>query len=104
MTLFVTTSSTSHWIATFSTLARRLIQRPKKILFTTMTTSRPPQLVEEKIVYQQYFSIYRRKVNFVDGQQYTFDVVGHPHSNFCGAMVFPFDKQKKTVTLVREYQ
>ncbi|GJD11556.1 Zinc finger protein ZPR1 [Galdieria sulphuraria] len=61
-----------------------------------------PYVVDEKVVFQEYFCIYRRKVNFQE-QQHSFDIVGHPNSNFSAALVFPFDAKKKTVTLLKEY-
>jgi len=61
-----------------------------------------PHIVQEQIVWEKYFSIYRRQVN-LSGKLVAFDVIGHPASNFCAALVFPFDTKNKTATLVKEY-
>ncbi|GJQ12995.1 hypothetical protein GpartN1_g4786.t1 [Galdieria partita] len=61
-----------------------------------------PFLVDERVVFQNYFCIYRRKVK-LQQQQHSFDIIGHPNSNFSAALIFPFDAKKKTVTLVKEY-
>lgn len=77
------------------------------------------EIVEEKVEYERYMSLYNRKVRFPsvalgsDDQQgavYEFDVIGHPKSSFCFCVALPFhppkdgkDWREGEITMIREY-
>lgn len=77
------------------------------------------EIVEEKVEYERYMSLYNRKVRFPsvalgsDDQKeavYEFDVIGHPKSSFCFCVALPFhppkdgkDWREGEITMIREY-
>ena len=62
----------------------------------------------DEVVYQGYLTMFERKVWVTpteggDARLVRYDVVGNPRVDYAFVAVFPFDPERKTVTLVREY-
>lgn len=62
-----------------------------------------PLLAPDLCVYERYLSVYGRRVGYPGGGEVAFDVVGHPRCAFRFVTVFPWDRERKEVTLVREF-
>jgi len=62
----------------------------------------------DTVVYQGYLTMYERKVRVAPGdgreaRTVRYDVLGNPRVAYQFVAVFPYDPERKTVTLVREY-
>ncbi|KAI8812132.1 hypothetical protein BJ742DRAFT_794921 [Cladochytrium replicatum] len=60
-------------------------------------------VVEEKVAYKRYLTVWQRSVQFPDGKTVEWDVTGHTLPNPAFVVVFPFNTTKKTTTLIIEY-
>lgn len=60
-------------------------------------------IMDEKVNYQRYQTIYERLVRYPNGKRVSFDVYGNPASQFKSVFVVPYNTKTKTVTLLREY-
>ena len=68
-----------------------------------LTHSRNFQVMDERILFRRYQTVWERNVRFPDGKRISFDVLGNERSNFKSVFVFPFDTLENSVTLIREY-
>jgi len=60
-------------------------------------------ILDEKVSFQRYQTVYERLIRYPNGKRVSFDVFGNPRSDFKSVFVFPYDTRTKTVTLLREY-
>jgi ADP-ribose pyrophosphatase YjhB (NUDIX family) len=62
------------------------------------------KILHQKELYSRYLSLYDRKIEFPNGIQVDYDIIGHKF-NTTGyfVCVFPFDSKKKTTTIIKEF-
>lgn len=61
------------------------------------------EIVHEKQLFHRYQTIYDRTVRYPNGQTVSYDIIGNARSEFKSVFVFPFDRESRTVTMLREY-
>ncbi|KAI9017380.1 hypothetical protein BC832DRAFT_588645 [Gaertneriomyces semiglobifer] len=61
------------------------------------------EILEEKVAYKRYITVWDRLVQYPDGRKLAWDVCGHSTANPAFAVCFPFDTKTQTTTLIREY-
>jgi ADP-ribose pyrophosphatase YjhB (NUDIX family) len=61
------------------------------------------RIVDEKVAYRRYATVFERTVQYPDGRHVTYDILGQPAVQSASVLVFPFDTQSKTCYVIREY-
>ncbi|KAI9100690.1 WD40-repeat-containing domain protein [Phlyctochytrium arcticum] len=119
------------WFSTFNQAASKIksasqrqhylpaIKPPPVTYINTPATMSPPpepkslqaqlednthyKVISTKEAYRRYISIWDRRVEYPDGRVIDWDVVGHDLPNPCFSVVFPFNTENKTTSLIVEY-
>ncbi|CEI88144.1 hypothetical protein CU097_010470 [Rhizopus azygosporus] len=60
-------------------------------------------ILEDKVVYKRYITVWDRTTQFKDGRVIKWDIVGHDTSYPTFVVVFTFDTTKKTTCILKEY-
>eukprot|EP00656_Telonema_subtile_P017333 TRINITY_DN1927_c0_g1_i3.p1 TRINITY_DN1927_c0_g1~~TRINITY_DN1927_c0_g1_i3.p1 ORF type:complete len:211 (-),score=38.72 TRINITY_DN1927_c0_g1_i3:53-685(-) len=77
-----------------------MIRRPPR---STLSSSSAASDVYKRQVYKRYLTVQNRTVEYPDGSQFSFDIVGHaPSCRF--VTVFPYNPHTQQVTVIREWQ
>mmetsp|Transcript_7790 Transcript_7790/g.23543 ORF Transcript_7790/g.23543 Transcript_7790/m.23543 type:complete len:239 (-) Transcript_7790:742-1458(-) len=67
------------------------------------TTSERFSIMDERVSFQRYQTVYERLIRYPNGKRVSFDVFGSPASDFQSVFIFPFNSKTRTATLLREY-